>query len=1410
MKRMMKTWALVAVAAMGLTACQNDIDEQIEVKDSVVVTFVTDSAESRTSVNTEGDKPVFSWDDSGETFKVLEQTNNSFVTATDVVFEKDKESGLATIKATFAANAGKEYYSYVTIHPEGGIDMEKSATINLATLNLPENQYMYEVGTYDSDADLMVSKVVESDVQPTEAQSVRFTRLGAVVKMTLKNFTLEEGDKIEKVIFTADGKALAGQIKTDLYDPHNFEAVENAVSSSVTININDCSNNEIFFVTLPTVLEAGDTYTVTVLTNKYLYVKQGEIPAEKELKLGVGAVNRIGVNMEGVAKSDKWVLVKDASKLEEGDVVTFAAQKFNRVMAANFSTNYPYASNTLVVKSGDYLYHPISDKAATTVQSLTLDEVGENTFHFFNDVEDYDGETKTGYLCTASSDGTGLTNTNKQLKLLAYPNNNTLFTVTIAEDGVATVIAEGSEYENKYIQYVDGSLVNSNYNYFKCLKTEGEATEDTAVCLYKLMGVKKEIPTPGANITVSSSSTALVIEKEGVQEETYLDKVKFNYVGDWNIDVTAKVQNSDEVAEWLKINYNEEDSRIYYTVDANESTVRYATVTVTATHEGEEDIVKSFEVIQKGGPQTITLEEFVKLSSDPNVEYIITGRILSVPSSASGAYKITDGTNEASISYLYQEGNVNAVCGSNIAPKEGDVITVCTTCTGSKKGGSNSAHAIYKGYYNISVEEPAEVAYTGGNATITINKVGTLIPEEEFGGDLESDVATLTLPEGDSTEATVTFTQNNGYARQAVATLTYGLATIDVTIVQSPNPDPLKKMNWVLVEDASTLKETDIVAIVAQGYDKALSTTIASNRRSATDATKVGKYLVPSDADAIQEFVLINGTESGTFAFYDEAKEGFIASTSTSTGSSAKLSNQPFNDENSSYKVTITEGVTTIGNVAGDYLDNAIYYNTTYGFGSYETAGKAVCLYRLVGVSGTVPVVKADVTANNVTIPEDATAVATPISTVVFNYVDGWNFSVEESADWLTVEYDAEDTCLYYTATKNDSEARDTTVKIIASKDGQDNIEWTFTVLQKGDPVEVTIEQFLTKDVSADIVYKLTGKITNIESGSSGTYTLVDESGNNTVKIRYLYFEGTSNKVYDSDVLELGDIVTVNAVVATKGSVGGSSANHAIYKGRYRVDATAGAVGSEGGTATINVSVNKDGVIDAPTTISSSEVSADGVTYSFTDNNDGTATGYLTFNENTTDNVRSASVTFTAGMSSTSITVMQDVAPATKAGGWWLVLDADELQAGDQIIIAATGMDYAISTATYTSSRKSTTITKDGNKLTAPSADVQQYALEIDANGLYSFKGTLGTDANKYIYAAHSSYNYMKVSSTLDDNGRWTIAIEPDGTATIIAQGTYTRNVMQYNNKATSAPSFYCTDGSQGAVCLYKYYPAAE
>lgn len=631
---------------------------------------------------------------------------------------------------------------------------------------------------------------------------------------------------------------------------------------------------------------------------------------------------------------------------------------------------------------------------------------------------------------------------------------------------------------------------------------------------------------------------------------------------------------------------------------------------------------------------------------------------------------------------------------------------------------------------------------------------------------------------------------------------------------------------WVLVKDASTLKEGDVVTIVAKDYDKAISTKLYSNasetstsaKRGLADITKLADYII--GGEDLQAFTLVTGTVDGTFSFYDEAREKFLVST---TSSSTYLINQVYCDVNTSFKITIDGETTaaTITNIEGEYKDNLLRYNSNGYFVSNKntsTTYKDVCIYKLEGAEGEIPVVAAHVKVpdsdESVVIAEEGAVKATAISDVVFNYVGGWNISASAEAEWLDVAYDAVNNCLTYTAEPNtDVNKRQTSVTIKASLEGQDDITWpSFTVIQKGAPHEISIAEFKNKGKDVNTVYRLTGKIKEIPSSTSGKWKIVDEN-ENEAQIQYLKTESGSYVKGNVDV-EVGDVITITTVVAsTTTGLGGNSSYPAIYKGHYTLEATAsGSVGYEGGSTTINVELKKFGhVVASPTSISDVAVDVDGnlvSDYRFTDNGNGTATAILSFGENTTGGSRKVDLSFSAGsplVVKTTITVMQDVNPSLKKG-WWLVTDVADLEAGDKIIIAATGLDYAISTATNTNNRKSTAITKNGAALENVSTSVQQYALEIDTNGLYSFKGTLGSDADKYIYASSSSSNYMKVISTLDDNGKWTISIDSEGAATIVAQGTNTRNQMQYNNVTTSAPAFYCTDGSYGAVCLYKYY----
>lgn len=923
MKKIFKNLALVAAAAMGFTACQKEIQNEIPVNDSTVqVTFVAGSADTKTSVDTSGEKPVFAWGEN-ETFAVLEQTD-ALAEATSVSYAN--ADGKANITAEFAANPGKESYDYVTIYPAGGY---VSATgLANATLSLPAVQTMTEA-SYDPAADLMVSEVVSLNAQPAEAQMVRFTRLAAVVKMSLKGLGLEANDQVEQVIFTAEGKSLAGTVTADLADPHGFTVAEGLDN----VTVNTTSSDEVYFTVLPAALEAGDAYTITVLTNKKIYIKESTIPSDKVLTFEAGMVTRFGVNMAEVEPIDKWILVRDASSLKEGDVVTIVAK-------------------------------------------------------------DYD------------------------------------------------------------------------------------------------MAISKKL------------------------------------------------------------------------------------------------------------------------------------------------------------------------------------------------------------YSNAS--------------------------------------------------------------------------------------------------ETSTSARRDAVAI-----------------------SKYQDYLIVNEN--VQLFTLVPGSATGTFSFYDEARAKFLVSNNKT---SRYLINQAYVDSNTSFAFTIDakSGDATVKNIEGDYTDNMIrYYNSSKYFYSGTSANQAICVYRLEGTVGTLPVVAANVTVpdvdESVVIAEEGAVEPAAISDVVFNYVGNWTISASAEAEWIKVAYDADKNCLTYTADANVGAKRETTVTINANLEGQEELSWTFNVTQKGAPQEISIEEFAKKGKDENTVYKLTGKVVEIPSSTSGKWKLGDEN-DNTAQIQYFKTEEGAYVKGNVDV-KVGDVITVTTVVAgSTVGLGGNSTYPSIYKGHYTLTATAsGSVGYEGGDVTVNVKVQKFGhaVVPSPIFITSSEVVEDDnlvSVYNFTDNGDGTATALVSLFENTTGGSRKLELTYSAGSPlavTANVTIMQDVNPSLKKG-WWLVTDVNDLQAGDKIIIAATGLDYAISTETYTNNRKSKPITKNGASLKDVADNIQQYALEVDANGLYSFKGTLGSDADKYIYAASSSSNHMKVSTTLDDNGKFTVAIASDGAAIIIAQGTNTRNHMQYNNKSTSSPAFYCTDGSFGAVCLYKLY----
>ena len=844
MKRMMKLLTVVAVAAMGLTACQTGFEEQANVNNNVTVRFVAE--QTRTTVDTSGSAPLFSWSDN-ETFAVLEQTD-ALAQATSVTYAK--VDGKAKIDAQFPINADKGEYKYIAIYPANGYTAAEN--ISNATLALPSAQSMAE-GSYDPNADLMVSWPVVTAAQPTEAQYLRFTRLVAVAKMTINNLNLTEGEVVEKVEFAADGKALAGSIAANLENPHEFTVSEGV--SSITVATNSAS--DVYFTTLPATLAAGDAYSVIVTTNKNTHTKQGVIPAEKSLVFEAGNVSRFSVNMADAVAVEKWELVYDASSLKQGDVVAIVAKDYDMALSTKLYSNASETSTSAkrdkieITKVGDYL---ISN---SDVQQLILvDGVVAGTFSLYD-------EARQKFLVSTSTSSTYLINR-------AYCDEDTSFAITIDNTtAIATITNIEGDYAGNMLRY------NSN-GYFVSNKNTSTTYKD--VCIYRRGGVVGQIPVVAANVTVPESDEQVVIAEEGAQSATAIEDVVFNYVGDWAISATSD-------AQWLTLAYDKANNCLTYTAEANSGAVRTAVATITATLKGQQPLSWTFNVLQKGAPVEISIADFVTKGQDVNTTYKLTGILAEIPSSssASAAFKIQDQDGvQATIKYLYTDQG--ELVKGNVDLQLGDVITVTTVVTSSTKGsgGSSTYPSVYKGYYRLNATaDNTLVGYEGGDVTISVAAEGNLLPADGVikGAMAEAyDFVTLNYTENAAT-ATATFAQNSGSSRNVEFSFTYGLAAASVSVGQMNHPSV--KVGWFLVTSLSELAVGDKVIIAGKSPDGTADYAISSKSstgtfRPAAAITLLGNSI--TSVDGLQQYTLESGHADcpDTWAFKGDSDSKYL------------------------------------------------------------------------------------------------------------------------------------------------------------------------------------------------------------------------------------------------------------------------------------------------------------------------------------------------------------------------------------------------------------------------------------------------------------------------------------------------------------------------------------------------------
>ena len=141
-----------------------------------------------------------------------------------------------------------------------------------------------------------------------------------------------------------------------------------------------------------------------------------------------------------------------------------------------------------------------------------------------------------------------------------------------------------------------------------------------------------------------------------------------------------------------------------------------------------------------------------------------------------------------------------------------------------------------------------------------------------------------------------------------------------------------------------------------------------------------------------------------------------------------------------------------------------------------------------------------------------------------------------------------------------------------------------------------------------------------------------------------------------------------------------------------------------------------------------------------------------------------------------------------------LLTDAAALAAGDSAIIAYNTFVMGEQSSNYREKLDGAVV--NGRVLQSWPAGTQILIIENGTkDNTFAFNA-----GGQYLAAVSSGKNYLRSQASLTDDASWAVTIASDGAATIVSQGQYSKNSLQYN---ASSPRFSCYSSTQEKVKIY-------
>ena len=562
MIKQIKNLMLIAVAAMGFASCQDVAVEEITRPQEVVMTITAEADDTRTVID-ETSK-VVNWS-AGDQLKVIENSA-TYRTTTAINIDGD---GKAKFTVSFPANTSATSFTYNAIFPATAVTEDSSEKIDNAKVKVTvKDQQMATAESFDPTADVLVSKHIEAEAQPTEL-NMQFKRLVALGKMTLNN--LPSDAKIERVIFTAtEGKGLAGRNYVDATTGEVAQYCYYGKTNTLTINYDEAiSTRDIYFTCNPFEMAASETFTVKAVCGNKSYTREVEIPTGRSLKF------------------------------IEGDLSTFSVDMADATVETN--TAFAEGQYVVIAKSGSNYYAMKGVKGSGNY--MTYAQVG-----YDGAANNFTTDDETLVWTIAATDG-GYTLQNNEDKYLSGSSSGNYAYLGDAQTLTITPVDGTTQQYYIAVKSLPERILGFNTN-----------SGQERFAFYKGTQANKLYLVPVGDNT----EPYFTIEQDLAGYTADGDEIEFEVIAHNGFD--AEVTATTDV-EWISFDHN--GDIIYATAEPNEGAAREAVITFSAEGYKSVEVTVKQDAGENAGANIITIADILKLENGATIDGTIEGTVIS-------------------------------------------------------------------------------------------------------------------------------------------------------------------------------------------------------------------------------------------------------------------------------------------------------------------------------------------------------------------------------------------------------------------------------------------------------------------------------------------------------------------------------------------------------------------------------------------------------------------------------------------------------------------------------------------------------------------------------------------------------------------------------------------------------------